>query len=135
MLELYGRSSPTTLRALGTTFARLEAATSSSLIVSKAAFSGDPKTVIDWSGEDNTFVGWPAWLTSGTETTPRVPAPRQQSKLTWPGSDRTSREDVHPLAVRSLGEKRSSRPTSPGSLPTVEGPCRGSPRPIRWSAT
>lgn len=91
LLEFPTRAVPLVVRSLGSTFARIEGAGASGLIHSKVAFSGDPKGALDWSGEDNGFVGWPAWLTSGSESAVRVTS-LEGVRIAWPGSDGSSRE-------------------------------------------
>ena len=104
MLELNGRSSPPAIRALGSTFAKLEGTNTAALIASKVASQGEPKTVIDWSGEDNTFVGWPSWMTAGPEASIRVPR-LDRVKLAWSGSDGSSREVARPWPAIARGDE------------------------------
>ncbi len=104
MIELVGRSSPIVIRALGSTFAKLEGTNVSPLIMSKAALSGEPRVAIDWSGEDNAFAGWPSWLTAGPDNSIRVPR-LDGVKTAWPGSDATSRESATPWPGIPRGEK------------------------------
>ena len=95
VLEFSGRSSPPVVRSLGTTFAKIEGGNASSFLASRAAFPGAPPSVLDWSGEDNSFVGWPGWLSSGPEASVRAGG-LEGVRLDWPGSDSSSRETPTP---------------------------------------
>ncbi len=98
LLEFAGRpNNPPVVRSLGTTFAKVEGGNGAGLglFASKGSFPGEPPTVLDWSGEDNEFVGWPAWLTAGSDSSARV-AGLDGVKSTWPGSDVSSREITTP---------------------------------------
>jgi serine/threonine protein kinase len=98
VLEIPGKSPPTIIRSLGSTFARIDGMTSSPMIVTRANFTGEPFTALDWSGEDNAFVGWSGWLTSNLEATPRV-ADIERIRSIWPGSDASSLDSPNPWPV------------------------------------
>jgi serine/threonine-protein kinase len=93
VLELAGKGGATLVRALGSTFARVEgtAGAGLGLFATRAAFAGEPPSVLDWAGEANHFVGWPAWLASMGDGSARV-ARLDGVKSAWPGSDGSSRE-------------------------------------------
>jgi len=97
VLEFANRANPLTVRSIGTTFARVEATNgqSASLFHARTAFTGEPSSVLDWSGEDNEFIGWPAWLTSGTDASTRL-ADLDAVRASWPGSDGSSRDATSP---------------------------------------
>jgi serine/threonine protein kinase len=95
LLEFTPRGSPLTVRALGSTFARIDGPGPSPLLTSRATIAGDPKVALDWSGEDNVFEGWQGWLASGSESTTRVTG-LAGVRSTWPGSDSSSRESAGP---------------------------------------
>ncbi len=98
LLEFAGRPSPLVVRSLGTIFARIDGGENGpapGLFSSRASFAGEPSTVLDWSGEDNDFIGWPGWLTAGSDSAVRV-AGLDGIKSSWAGSDSSSRESPSP---------------------------------------
>ena len=101
VLDLEGRSAPPAVRALGTTFAKIEGGSGASLFLSKAASIGNPGSGFDWSGEDNAFLGWPGWLSSGPDAPARV-AGLAAVHANWPASDTSSRESAVPWPIWTL---------------------------------
>jgi serine/threonine-protein kinase len=101
VLEIPGRSTPPVVRSLGSTFARVDSPTGSPMIVSRASFTGEPGSVLDWSGEDNAFVGWSGWLLVNLEALPRVPG-IDKIRATWPASDLTSQDSANPWPAAVL---------------------------------
>jgi serine/threonine-protein kinase len=101
VLEITGRSPLPLVRSLGSTFARVDGATACPMIVSKTSFSGESASVLDWSGEDNVFVGWSGWLGSNLEASPRL-AGVEKIRTTWIGSDQTSVDSPTPWPVSVL---------------------------------
>jgi serine/threonine protein kinase len=98
VLDFAGKPNhPPVVRSLGTIFARIDGGTGQTpgLFSTRAAFAGEPPSVFDWAGEDNEFIGWPGWLTAGTDASVRV-AGLDGIKSSWPGSDGTSRESPSP---------------------------------------
>ena len=94
VLEFVSRNHPTVIRSLGTVFAKVDggANPSAGAFASRAAIGGEPASAVDWAGEDNDFIGWPAWLTDGSVRVAGLDA----VKSSWPGSDGTSRESATP---------------------------------------
>lgn len=80
------------VRALGTTFARIEGASPSSLIVSHER-RPEPGGRLSWLGEANTFSGWGAWLSSGEGLTVEV-ANLGAVRGVWPATDPQSTESA-----------------------------------------
>jgi eukaryotic-like serine/threonine-protein kinase len=98
LLDFTGRPNHApVIRSLGTLFAKVEGGNSQAvgLFSSRASFAGEPPAVLDWAGEDNEFVGWPGWLTAGSDASVRVTG-LSGIKTAWPGSDETSRESPSP---------------------------------------
>src|SRR6185312_15140194 len=83
VLEFPGRSQPLVVRSLGSTFAKVEGGPASTLFSCKLALANDPRSVLDWAGEDNAFVGWSSFLASGSEASIRV-AGVDKIRATWP---------------------------------------------------
>ena len=80
------------VRALGTTFARIEGASPSSLIVSHEK-RPEPGGHLSWLGDANTFSGWGAWLSSGEGQTVEV-ADLDAARVAWPATDPQSIESA-----------------------------------------
>ena len=97
VMELGNRTNPPVVRSLGTTFARIEGGNTPAvgLVSTRSAFSGEPTSVLDWSGEDDDFIGWSGLLASGPDGSVRV-AGLDGIKSSWPGSDAKSRESPTP---------------------------------------
>ncbi len=108
VLEFPGRSTPPQVRSLGSTFARIEGGNGPppGLASSRLALPGEPPTALDWSGEDNDFIGWSGLLTAGPEASVRV-AGLEGIRTNWPGSDGSSRET--PTAWPALGPEGRGR--------------------------
>jgi len=108
LVEWSGKPSPMAIRALGSTFARVEGGPVVGLLHARSPFAGEPKAWLDWSGEDNDFAGWPAWLTSAASTGGSVAEIRTASlgalRLAWPDSDAASRESSNPWPASAIRE-------------------------------
>ncbi|WP_435007463.1 serine/threonine-protein kinase [Tundrisphaera lichenicola] len=95
IFEFTGEATPIGIRCLGSTIARVRGGTVPGIWNAKLELPGEPESLISWSGEDNTFVGWPAWLTSGPVGTIRLTGV-PEVRSTWEGSDASSREISDP---------------------------------------
>ena len=98
LVEWAGKASAMQVRALGSTFARVEGGPTVGFLHARTYFAGGPGTWLDWSGEDNDFVGWPAWLTSAGQSGGGAAEIRVANlgalRLAWPKSDIVSREST-----------------------------------------
>lgn len=89
---------PVTVRALGTTVARLEGAAGASLIALRGNPPAGLAAAIDWAGDRNTFVGWNGWLSVDPGTGRRVDvADLAAARRTWGAQEGRSREETEPL--------------------------------------
>ena len=97
ILEIAGsattaRPDSVVVRALGTTFARIEEASASSLIVSQER-RPEPGGHLSWLGDANRFSGWGSWLSSGEGRTVEV-ANLGAARVAWPATDPQSVESA-----------------------------------------
>ena len=136
LFELGPKGGPTSVRSLGSTFARVEggAGASPGLFSTRSSLAGEPSTVLDWAGEEDEFDGWPAWLVSGPDGSARISG-LDGVRATWPGSDASSRESPTPWTAHVRPDAaRWSRSTS-RSMRRRSGPrSTRSPRPTLASA-
>jgi eukaryotic-like serine/threonine-protein kinase len=98
VLESPGRSNPTVVRSLGSTFAKIEGGNPAPMFAIRAVLAGDPGTALDWSGEDNSFVGWSGWLSSEPRSAIRISG-LDGVRGCWNGSDSSSEESPNPWPV------------------------------------
>ncbi len=91
-VELPGTRGPlSSVRALGTTFAKVAGVDDAGLVRFRGDIIGSVATYLDWSGHDNSYVGWSAWSTASPRNTPVVTG-LAATQAGWPGSDRDSHE-------------------------------------------
>ncbi len=98
LVEWSGKPSALAVRSLGSTLARVDAGPVAGLLHARSSSPGGPAAWLDWSGEDNTFVGWGSWLTAGPHPAAAgAEAPHRIADLDavrsiWTTSDAGSRE-------------------------------------------
>lgn len=126
LIEWKGKQAPLTVKALGSTIARVDGGDATAMLRSRTV-GGGPAAILDWWGQDNSFVGWAGWLTSTSETSTRVDG-LDGIHATWPGSDSSSvvsagpwpasivREDVIPADFVPIASDRR------GTLARVASP-------------
>ena len=117
----FGKPGPVSVKALGSTLARVDGPGVAPLMHCRSAFAGPAADLVGWSGADNTLAGWPAALTSGPESSILAarlagirsdpPAPGEGDRElveSWP--DSANREEVVPADFFAL---------APGLRPTL----------------
>jgi eukaryotic-like serine/threonine-protein kinase len=129
-----GRPAPIAVRALSTTFARFR----SDALVSLVAFHdevGEPRDLVRWMGEHNSFLGWNDWSAMGNGHAIKI-ASLAAARTTWPGSDLQSRElpnawPIPPDFTRVLPDQmKTLAPHEQSTLVRV-----ASPSPFLWEKT
>jgi serine/threonine-protein kinase len=116
-----------TVHALGSSFVRVDGGVPTALFHSRATVPGGATGPLDWHGEDNTFVGWPAWFSSGTGNTVTV-AGLDEARSTWKDTDSSSTEAATPWPPAALRDDleannlAASLPRRKATLATVARP-------------
>ncbi|MEO6809213.1 MAG: protein kinase [Isosphaeraceae bacterium] len=127
--------SPTLVfRALGSTLARINGPTPTSLIVKGDDSSGPPRESLDWLGFDNTLVGWHGWLSEGSGRAATV-ANLAAARTTWPGTDATSHEQHTPWPASSTLEEATPATLQSMAPNLTTLSLVAAPSPYLWSKT
>jgi serine/threonine-protein kinase len=92
-----------TVRALGSTFAHLQAQGRTSLILWRGAGAG-ATDMVNWQGDANEFTGWDDFLSVGHAHNVRV-ANLNAARAIWPGTDPASRELAGACAIPQAADR------------------------------
>jgi eukaryotic-like serine/threonine-protein kinase len=128
-------SPPPRVRALGTTFARIDGAGDASLIALRDDGGVAPREAVDWAGFDDLLAGFDGWLSAGHPRVVKV-ADLAAARAAWPGSGEQSREQPAPWPESSALDEATPaalKALAPGREATLARVA--SPSPFLWQKT